>query len=141
MAIEKMTGISALNQMNPSGAKIGGASPLDKIARATPSVKGGTANQPEAPSGIDFKKALEQAGLAQSPQGPIGDKPVTNATALLAPQALKFSNHAIERMHSRGISFSADEMKGIENAVSKAAQKGFKRHACFDRRQRLNRER
>ncbi len=38
--------------------------------------------------------------------------------------ALKFSNHAVERMRDRGISFDQEVMSRIENAVSKAAQKG-----------------
>jgi flagellar operon protein len=40
------------------------------------------------------------------------------------PDSLKFSAHAVDRMKSRGISFSPDQMKNIENAVSRAAQKG-----------------
>ncbi len=40
--------------------------------------------------------------------------------------ALKFSNHAIDRMHSRGISFSPDQMAKIQSAVDKAASKGAK---------------
>ncbi|MBK7891692.1 MAG: flagellar protein [Bdellovibrionales bacterium] len=39
---------------------------------------------------------------------------------------MKFSAHAVDRMKSRGISFSPDMMKGIESAVSRAAQKGSK---------------
>lgn len=41
-------------------------------------------------------------------------------------QTLKFSNHAIERMHSRGISIAPEQMRKIEGAVAKAAQKGAK---------------
>ena len=40
--------------------------------------------------------------------------------------ALKFSSHAVERMHSRGISFAPETMRGIEQAVKKAADKGSK---------------
>ena len=43
-----------------------------------------------------------------------------------AASQLRFSNHAIDRMQSRGLSFSADEMTKIENAVSRAAAKGAK---------------
>jgi flagellar operon protein len=39
---------------------------------------------------------------------------------------LKFSTHAVERMHSRGISIDADEMKRIEGAIKKASDKGAK---------------
>lgn len=44
---------------------------------------------------------------------------------------LKFSNHAIERMQSRGISFSPEEMKKVANAVDKAAAKGSKNALLF----------
>lgn len=37
---------------------------------------------------------------------------------------LKFSNHAIERMRSRGVSFSPEQMDKLEMAVKKAADKG-----------------
>lgn len=54
----------------------------------------------------------------------------TNSTAM-APAAqeaarLKFSNHAVDRMQSRGIRFSPEEMGRIESAVTKAASKGAK---------------
>jgi flagellar operon protein len=40
--------------------------------------------------------------------------------------SLKFSSHAIDRMQSRGISFSPDQMAKIESAVNKASSKGAK---------------
>jgi flagellar operon protein len=39
---------------------------------------------------------------------------------------IKFSNHAVERMQSRGISYSPEEMSKLSQAVSKAAAKGSK---------------
>ena len=39
---------------------------------------------------------------------------------------LKFSNHAIERMQSRGIQFSPEQLAKIESAVAKATAKGAK---------------
>jgi len=41
---------------------------------------------------------------------------------------LKFSNHAIERMRMRGISFDPAKMESIQSAISKAAAKGAKKH-------------
>lgn len=41
-----------------------------------------------------------------------------------ANEAIKFSSHAVERMQSRGIQFSPDELHRIGEAVSKAASKG-----------------
>lgn len=52
----------------------------------------------------------------------IGSNPISNLPA--TDTKLKFSNHAIERIRSRGISMGANEMARLENAVSKAAEKG-----------------
>jgi flagellar operon protein len=62
-------------------------------------------NQPSRtnkPAGADFGRILEQ-----KLQG-----------------GLKFSNHAQQRLKSRNISLSADEMTKIEEAVGKARNKG-----------------
>ncbi len=39
---------------------------------------------------------------------------------------LRFSNHAIERMQSRGISYTPESLGRIEDAIKKAASKGSK---------------
>jgi flagellar operon protein len=54
-------------------------------------------------------------GSIDSKAKSLGEKPV-----------LKFSNHAVERMSSRGISFSPEEITKFEAAAQKAAQKGGK---------------
>ena len=43
-----------------------------------------------------------------------------------ATEGLKFSNHAIERIQSRGIKMMPDDMKRLNDAVDKAIQKGSK---------------
>ncbi len=48
-----------------------------------------------------------------------------------APATLKFSNHAVERMSQRGITFSPDQMTRIEGAARKAAEKGAKETLIF----------
>lgn len=51
------------------------------------------------------------------------------ATPSAAPksiEALKFSNHAIERMQSRGIKFDPQDMARLNDAVARAAAKGSK---------------
>ena len=47
-------------------------------------------------------------------------------TAKTEMPQLKFSNHAIERMQSRGISYSPQELTRLGEAVQKAAAKGSK---------------
>ncbi len=60
------------------------------------------------------------------------DKELTRDLGVSKPQAsqaaegLKFSNHAIERMQSRGIKFGPEDMKRLNEAVDKAIQKGSK---------------
>ena len=39
---------------------------------------------------------------------------------------IKFSNHAIERMQSRGISYNPERLQKLDEAVKKAAAKGSK---------------
>ena len=76
-----------------------------------------------AAGAAEFKKALERAATTRTPGAPAQlDKPAD----ITGASALKFSNHAVERMRSRGINFGPDEMRRIEGAVSKAAAKGSK---------------
>ncbi len=65
-------------------------------------------------------------------QGPSFQDTLTNlsktgATSASSPGSLaglKFSNHAVERMRSRGVTFSPEQMEKLESAVKKAADKG-----------------
>lgn len=104
MALEKMAGMTGMNPIKPTEV-------LKKNPQGPNSAQGG----------LDFKRALEQftsQGLANTQ--PAGVSPAGGL------ENLKFSNHAVERMRSRGISFSPDEMKSIEGAILKAAGKGSK---------------
>lgn len=73
------------------------------------------AKEPQVKRG-DFDRLLNEMGTGQTPklQEPLIDS------------GLKFSQHAVERMRSRGITIQPDEMKAIEAAVQKAANKGAK---------------
>jgi flagellar operon protein len=66
----------------------------------------------------DFLRTLEQVGSGGLKSGP--------GQAQAAEQSLKFSNHAMERVRSRGITFNPEEMKNIDDAVSRAGAKGSK---------------
>ncbi len=50
----------------------------------------------------------------------------TFAKVLDQTQGVKFSQHAQERLKSRNISFSAEELQQLEGAVNRVAQKGGK---------------
>ncbi|AGH96354.1 TIGR02530 family flagellar biosynthesis protein [Pseudobdellovibrio exovorus] len=67
-----------------------------------------------------FKDALKEANSANETAAL-----KTGAAKADGPQ-LKFSNHAIERMQSRGISYSPQDLTRLGEAVQKAAAKGSK---------------
>lgn len=50
----------------------------------------------------------------------------TFAKVLDQTQGVKFSQHAQERLKSRNISFSAEELQQLDGAVNRVAQKGGK---------------
>jgi flagellar operon protein len=91
--------------------------------------KGGAVGKTQVPGGPSFQETLNglQNGLAQ-PQ--VGKNP--GVAGLQAPkagapaEAVKFSNHAVERMQTRGISFNKSDMERLNEAVSRAASKGSK---------------
>ena len=109
MALEKMTGgaTAGINPIRPTD----GQGP------------GGVASKID---GADFRKALDQAFSTPSAQPSVGAQALTPPGQTPGAASLKFSNHAIERMHSRGISYTPETMKSIEGAVAKAAAKGSK---------------
>lgn len=69
---------------------------------------------------VSFKDTLGEALKANEAAAP------KIASAKAEGPQLKFSNHAIERMHSRGISYSPDDLTRLGEAVQKAAAKGSK---------------
>ena len=77
--------------------------------------------QPDLGGGPSFKETLNQTSgmkpqnLGQMTQG-------LNKAA----EGVKFSNHAIERMKTRGISYSPEDITKLSDAISRAAAKGSK---------------
>ncbi len=124
MALTGATGGAAgLNQI---------VNPTEGLGKATGTGGLGKADSsPGSAAGADFRQALSDAfstqpsvkpGITKADLGSIKAQMPTGVT----PSTLKFSNHSLERMHSRGITYSPDQMKSIENAVAKAAAKGSK---------------
>jgi flagellar operon protein len=72
---------------------------------------------PEVGSGPSFKETLKNF------QDPSLEKSSLNSSGL---QSLKFSNHAVDRMMSRGIRYSPEDLQKLQSAVEKAASKGAK---------------
>lgn len=99
--------------------------------------KGGAVGKASIPGGPSFQETLNgiQNGLQQPPVGKtpamggmpaaLGKTPAA-AGAQTVAEPVKFSNHAVERMQTRGISFNKTDMERLNEAVSRAASKGSK---------------
>ncbi len=77
----------------------------DLQTRSLPELKGGTLRDPSKLNSV----GISPAGLGSA-----------------AIDAVKFSNHAVERMQTRGISFNKADLERLNEAVTKAANKGSK---------------
>lgn len=80
-----------------------------------PSARGGVADNAFAEQLTALQNAMPSTAAAKA-----------GAQGAAASSALKFSNHAIDRMQARGIHFSPSDMAKIESAVAKAQAKGAK---------------
>ena len=72
------------------------------------------------------RAGVNETGFRDQLQALQNTMPSAQAQKPQSVSALKFSNHAIERMQARGIHFSPEEMAKIESAVGKAEAKGAK---------------
>ena len=74
----------------------------------------------EQADGTSFEETLTQATKSEGVQKP----ELLKAEDIKS--ALKFSNHAIERMQTRGISYNPERLQKLDDAIKKAAAKGSK---------------
>lgn len=94
---------------------------------------------------MDLKKVSQATNLG-TPEKAINNKPISGpsfeetlkglqgtpgmampkAAPLANPEGIKFSNHAVERMQTRGISFNKEDLARLNEAVDRAAAKGSK---------------
>lgn len=107
-----MNAMNSINKINPSG----GANPSSI----------GSAIGPDA----GFKQTLESQISGIDKAQSVVDQAL-KAKAEVKPMTLKFSNHAVERMSQRGITFSPEQLTKIENAARKAGEKGSKETLIF----------
>jgi flagellar operon protein len=82
---------------------LGGANPGSSISKGT--------------QGPSFRDALDQVQGQEIGKPSLGSQTAT---------PLKFSNHAVERMQSRGVRFTPEVMNRLNSAVDRAAAKGSK---------------
>lgn len=100
---------------------------LQTLDSLTPSQPAGRMNTPKSVpgSGPSFQETLSQVGgQTTTPTAPIGALGGLKAPPNL--EGIKFSNHAIDRMRSRGISYGPEDLAKIKDAVGRAAAKGSK---------------
>jgi flagellar operon protein len=90
--------------------KVTGTENLGSVTPSSTQVKG----PQSGPSFRDTLSQLQNEFASAKPQ------------AALQQGALKFSNHAVERMQSRGVRFTPETMQKLTSAVEKAAAKGSK---------------
>jgi flagellar operon protein len=85
-------------------------------------IGGGAVGKAQIPNGPSFQETLNslQGGMPAQ----VGKNPA--APGMNAPEGVKFSNHAVERMQTRGISFNKADMDRLNEAVNRAASKGSK---------------
>ena len=91
-------------------------------------ISNGNGSQTQGPSFADTLSGL-QNGVGEIAKGPRGLNPEIAGAAGIASKAsegIKFSNHAVERMQTRGISFNKSDLERLSEAVTKAANKGSK---------------
>ncbi|WP_347359262.1 TIGR02530 family flagellar biosynthesis protein, partial [Bdellovibrio sp.] len=91
---------------------------LDQLIPQQP----GKVKQPDLAGGPSFQETLNQVGGVK-PQNLGQMQPPGLAKAV---EGVKFSNHAIERMRTRGINYSPEDISRLSEAVSRAAAKGSK---------------
>lgn len=89
----------------------------------------GKLQTPGGPSFADTLNGLQKGtpeSLKTGIPGVIGQLDVSGRMNVKAPEGVKFSNHAVERMQTRGIAFDKADLERLNDAVSRAASKGSK---------------
>lgn len=106
--------------MSDQYPRIGPQGPVNKAGPGKPAVPNQRVQDPED----SFRQVLvDKQARARAEQA----ARMAGLQAPVAPPAageIKFSSHAQQRMRTRSISFSPQEMEQIQSAVSKAAAKG-----------------
>lgn len=78
--------------------------------------------KPDLGAGPSFKETMNNIeGMKPQNVGSMGAPGLAKAV-----EGVKFSNHAIERMRTRGISYSPEDISKLTDAISRAAAKGSK---------------
>ena len=101
------------------------ANGLDRIQNLIPT-KPAEIKKSEGEGQASFKEALGDALKSDQVKAPAIDPKL--AQGKTEATKLKFSNHAIERMQSRGISYSPDDLARLDGANKRRPQKDRRIH-------------
>ncbi len=100
---------------------------FETLLPTQPGVGGGLQKPTNGPSFKDTLNDVLRPAQGTPTQGKSSVQGITNpALNKNSVEGLKFSNHAVERMQSRGIRFTPEDMTRLNDAVSRAAAKGSK---------------
>lgn len=83
-------------------------------------------NENKKNQGVDFHETFFKQMEKADAKAALKDQAQKADEAKNIKPLLKFSNHALERMSTRGISFSPDQITKIEQGMQKATAKGAK---------------
>lgn len=96
---------------------------LKKVSQFEPVINSDLKTELRKPSGPEKSNG---PSFAETLNGLQGGLQKVNKPAMQTADPVKFSNHAVERMMSRGISFSKEDMGRLNEAVDRASAKGSK---------------
>ena len=104
-----------MDKMNPSSQLANQLSRIESLIPKVTKINPGQVGETES-----FKEVL--TSTLESPAA----ASVTGSPLEKQTNGIKFSNHAIERMQTRGISYTPERLQKLDEAVKKAAAKGSK---------------
>lgn len=121
-----------MDKMKPMNASL--INGLNRIEGLIPSKTAVVPKEVGEASGGTFKDVLNGNLVSGNLTGSVNTATLSNVNSIVKDNtlkkvefpAVKFSNHAIERMQSRGISYSPEDITKLSQAVQKAAAKGSK---------------
>jgi flagellar operon protein len=94
---------------------------INKVPSSNPSVQSTSTGRMTSQIDVGQGPSFQQTLLREAPQARGTAMPKGNHGA---KEALRFSQHAVDRMKSRGVRMSPEMMTRLESAVERAAAKG-----------------
>ncbi len=113
-----------MDKMNPASQLANQLSRIESLIPKAPKEISKSNLEGINPGTVGVKESFKEV-LTQTLESPAAAS-VTGSPLEKATNGIKFSNHAIERMQTRGISYTPERLQKLDEAVKKAAAKGSK---------------